>query len=53
MSTTSANEHDITQAKHLLHGDESRGWGDASYQGIHKRPGFEGRDVVWNYAARP
>ena len=53
MSTTSANEHDITQAKHLLHGDESRGWGDAGYQGIHKRPEFEGSDVVWNIAARP
>ena len=53
MSTTAANEHDVTQAKHLLHGDESRFWGDAGYQGIHKRPEFEGYDLAWNIAARP
>ena len=53
MSTTAANEHDVTQAKQLLHGDESRFWGDAGYQGIHKRPEFEGHDLSWNIAARP
>ena len=52
-STTAANEHDVTQAKHLQHGDESRFWGDAGYQGIHKRPEFEGYDLAWNIAARP
>ena len=31
--TTAANEHDVTQAHHLLHGKEKHVFGDAGYQG--------------------
>lgn len=31
--TTSANEHDLSQLKNLLHGDEEFIYGDAGYQG--------------------
>ena len=53
IETTGANEHDITQAEKLLHGDEQRVWGDAGYLGIEKRPEHEGRDVDWHIAMRP
>lgn len=53
ITTTPANVHDITQADQLLHGDESRVWGDAGYQGIQKRTEHEGRDVDWHVAMRP
>jgi len=32
IATTPANEHDITQADKLLHGDEQRVWGDAGFK---------------------
>jgi transposase, IS5 family len=51
--TTAANEHDITQADKLLHGEEERVWGDAGYQGIDKREEHEERDVEWFIAMRP
>ncbi|TLM72680.1 IS5 family transposase, partial [Microbulbifer harenosus] len=38
IETTGANEHDITQTEKLLHGDETRVWGDAGYLGVEKRP---------------
>lgn len=50
---TSANEHDITKAGELLHGDEKRVHGDAGYMGIHKREEHEGRQVEWHIAVRP
>jgi len=53
VETTSANEHDITQAEKLLHGEEKRVWGDAGYQGIHKRAEHESRDVDWLIGMRP
>src|SRR5690554_6539563 len=53
IATTSANEHDITQADKLLHGDEQRVWGDAGYVGIDKRPEHQDRDVEWLIAMRP
>ena len=34
ITTTAANEHDITQADQLLHGDEKRVWTDAGYVGV-------------------
>ena len=37
MSTTAANVHDVTQTHNLLHGSETVVWGDAGYQGVHKR----------------
>ena len=45
--TTAANEHDVTQAHHLLHGEEKRVFADAGYQGVEKRPEHEGRDTRW------
>jgi IS5 family transposase len=35
---TAANVNDVTQAKALLHGEEEIAFGDAGYQGAHKRP---------------
>lgn len=53
ITTTPANEHDITQADKLLHGDEKRVWGDAGYQGVDKREEHTERDVNWFIAMRP
>jgi len=50
---TSANEHDITKAGALLHGDENRVHGDAGYAGIHKRKEHQQRNVEWHIAVRP
>jgi len=35
---TAANVHDITQAVHLLHGQESDVHADSGFRGVHKRP---------------
>ena len=35
---TAANVSDVSQAHHLLHGEETLGLGDAGYQGVEKRP---------------
>lgn len=35
--STAANVNDVTQAHHLLHGEEERAFGDAGYQGVEKR----------------
>lgn len=51
--TTSANEHDITQADKLLHGKEKRAWFDAGYTGIEKRPEHQKRTIDWQVAMRP
>ena len=53
IETTGANEHDITQTEKLLHGDETRVWGDAGYLGVEKRPEHKNRDVEWYIAMRP
>jgi transposase, IS5 family len=53
LTTTSANEHDITQAGNLLHGEEERVAGDAGYQGIDKREEHQGRKVSWQISMRP
>ncbi|MFY4034071.1 IS5 family transposase, partial [Achromobacter insolitus] len=39
---TAANEHDVTQAAALLHGEETLAFGDAGYQGVDKRPEHQG-----------
>jgi IS5 family transposase len=49
---TSGNQHDITQAHRLLHGDEKSVWADAGYQGVEKRPGAN-PNVTWHVAMRP
>ena len=53
MSTTPANAHDATEAYNLLHGGETVMWGDAGYQGVHKREENLGRKVEWRMAMRP
>ena len=37
MTTAAANAHDVTEARRLLPGGETRVWSDAEYQGVHKR----------------
>ena len=51
--TTPAHVHDLTPVPELLHGCERLVWGDAGYQGIHKRPEHQDRDVHWHVALRP
>lgn len=53
LETTSANVHDITQTEHLLHGKEETCWGDAGYQGVHKRDEFKETSLDWEIAVRP
>ncbi len=53
VSTTPANVNDVTQTPQLLHGEETHVWGDAGYQGVHKRPENRHLDVEWQIALRP
>ena len=53
VSTTPANVHDVTETPRLLHGGETQVWGDAGYQGVHKRSENRGLDVEWQVAMRP
>jgi transposase, IS5 family len=48
---TAANVNDVTQAGALLHGQEEDAYGDAAYQGAHKRP--EAAKPTWHVAMRP
>ena len=48
-----ANTHDLTEAHQLLHGGEMVVWGDAGYQGVHKREENLGLEVEWRVAMRP
>jgi IS5 family transposase len=48
---TAANVNDVTQAGALLHGQEEDAYGDAGYQGAHKRP--EAAGPAWHVAMRP
>ena len=45
--------NDVTQAHHLLHGEEERAFGDAGYQGVDKRPEHKDRQIDWHIALRP
>lgn len=49
---TAANVADVTQVDKLLHGDENMVAADAGYTGVEKRPEHEGREVIWQVAAR-
>jgi IS5 family transposase len=51
--STAANVNDVTQAGHLLHGEEERAFGDAGYQGVEKRPEHKDRQIDWQIALRP
>ena len=53
MTTTAANAHDVTQTHNLLHGGERVVWGDAGYQGVHKREENLGLEVEWRVSMRP
>jgi transposase, IS5 family len=48
---TAANVNDVTQAGALLHGQEEDVFGDAGYQGAHKR--IEAAKPNWHVAMRP
>ncbi len=48
---TPANTGEVTQAAALLHGEEAVAFGDAGYQGAHKRP--EATMKNWHVAMRP
>ena len=48
---TAANVNDLNMAGALLHGDEEVAFGDAGYQGVHKRP--EAVGPTWHVAMRP
>lgn len=48
---TAANVNDLNMAGALLHGQEQAAFGDAGYQGVHKRPEAEG--PTWHVAMRP
>lgn len=49
---TAANVADVTQVDKLLHGEEDMVGADAGYTGVEKRPEHEGREVIWQIAAR-
>lgn len=49
---TSGNVADVTEGNSLLHGEEADAFGDAGYQGAHKRPDAK-KDVTWHVAIRP
>jgi IS5 family transposase len=48
---TAANVSDVTQGHALLHGQEDCVFGDAGYQGAHKRE--EATGVTWHVSMRP
>ncbi len=52
---TAANEHDITQAQVLLHGEENVVFIDSGYRGITKREKFQAQHtgVNWQVAMMP
>jgi transposase, IS5 family len=47
---TAANVNDLNMAGALLHGEEEAAFGDAGYQGVHKRP--EAQGPTWHVAMR-
>ncbi|MCQ4254686.1 IS5 family transposase [Pseudomonas stutzeri] len=49
---TAANVADVTQVDKLLHGEENMVAADAGYTGVEKRSEHEGRQVIWQIAAR-
>lgn len=51
--TTAANEHEINQAKNLLHGDENFIFGDADFRGAEKREELKDVAVDWHIEEWP
>ena len=52
MTATGANVHDVTETHNLLDGGETVVWGNAGYQGVHKRAENLGMEVDWRVAMR-
>lgn len=50
VTTTAANEADVTQVEHLLHGKEKSVHGDAGYVGADKR--VERKQIQWHIAEK-
>ena len=53
ISTPTAYEHGLNQAKNLLHGDEDYVFADAGYRGAEKREELKDAEVDWHIAERP
>ena len=49
---TAANVNDVVEANSLVHGEETDAFGDAGYQGAHKRADAQ-PSVGWHVAMRP
>ena len=49
---TPANVSDVSQTKHLLHGEEKSVHADAGYTGVEKREEFEGSKIEWMVAQK-
>lgn len=52
-TTTAANEHDLNQAGHLLHGEEDFIFADSGYRGAESRDELEGVEADWHIAEIP
>ena len=50
---TAANVNDVTQARALLHGQETDVFADAGYQGVSKREETQHVEANWHVAMRP
>ena len=53
VATTAANVAAVTQVPRLLHGGETRVWGDTGSLGVARRPEHRDRAVDWQVAVRP
>jgi len=53
VTTTPTNDHDITQAHALVHGEEEAVFGDSGYIGVDKREDTEHIKAAWYVAMKP
>ena len=53
LTSTAANEHDLNQAQHLLHGEETYVYADAGYRGATKRDALKDKPIEWHIAENP
>ena len=52
-TTTAANEHDLNQAEHLLHGEEGFIFADSGYRGAENHEELEEVEADWHIAEVP
>lgn len=52
-TTTAANEHDLNQAEHLLHGEEDFIFADSGYRGAESREELQDVEADWHIAEIP